>query len=387
MNDRPQTGEGPTPAILGGTPIFPEGPPDWPGVMPEVAAAVAEAMADGSWGRYDGPHTQALESDLADWHGCRVLTCASGTLAVQLALQSVGVQPGDRVVLAAYDYEGNFLSVHALGAIPVLVDVAGDLSLDLNPLEEACRRRPKAMVVSHLHGSLQPMKTIRNLADRWGVAVVEDAAQAVGAIVQDRPVGTWGDVGVLSFGGSKLLTAGRGGALLTRRDELEARLRVLLRRGVQRWAALSELQAAALRPQLKLLPDRHAQRAAAVACIDPGLDAVPGVRRIRSEVDGSPAFYKVAFRIDPAEFGLDRDRLVEVMRAEGLALDTGFRALPAGRSPRRYEIIGGWAEAERFHHRLTVLHHPVLIRGEEAARRIAQAWQRVYANRDRLRPP
>lgn len=375
------------PAILGGAPIFPEGPPDWPGVMPDVSAAVAEALADGSWGRYDGPHTQALEADLTRWHACRVLTCASGTLAVQLALQAVGVQPGERVVLAAYDYEGNFLSVHALGAIPLLVDVAGDLSLDLNQLEEACRRRPKAMIVSHLHGSLQPMKSIRDIADRWGVAVVEDAAQAIGAIVQDRPAGTWGDVGVLSFGGSKLLTAGRGGALLTQRDELEARLRVLLRRGVQRWAALSELQAAALRPQLERLPARHAQRATAVACIDSGMDAVPGVRRIRSVVDGSPAFYKVAFCTDPAEFTLERDRLVEVMHAEGLALDAGFRALPVGRSPRRFETVGGWAEAERFHHCLTVLHHPILLRGEEAARRIAQAWQRVYANRDRLRPP
>lgn len=386
MNELPESWVEAAPAILGGTPTFPDGPPDWPGAMPEVVSAVSQALADGSWGRYDGPHTQALETELARCNGCRVLTCASGTLAVQLALQAGGVQAGDRVALAAYDYEGNFLCIHALGAIPLLVDVVEDLSVNLNQLEDACRRRPKAVVVSHLHGSLQPMESIRDIADRWGVAVVEDAAQASGATVQGRPAGTWGDVGVLSFGGSKLLSAGRGGALLTRRDDMEAKLRVLLRRGVQRWAALSELQAAALRPQLERLPERHAQRAAAVARLDSEMAAIPGVERIQSTVAGSPAFYKVAFRVQPDLFGLDRDRLVAAMQAEGVALDAGFRALPVGRSHRRFEAVGGWGEAERLHHQLAVLHHPILLHGEGAARRIARAWQRVYANRDRLRP-
>ncbi len=372
------------PAILGGRPMFPDGPPDWPGPMPEVAAAISEAWADGSWGRYDGPNVAHLESDLARRCCCRVLTCVSGTLAVQLALQAIGVASQDRVVLAAYDYEGNFLAVHALGAIPLLVDVTPDLSIHLGQLEEACRRRPRAIIVSHLHGSLQPMASIREIADRWSVAIVEDAAQATGATVQGRPAGGWGDVGVLSFGGSKLLSAGRGGALLTPRDDLEAKLRVLLRRGGQRWAALSELQAAALRPQLDRLSRRHCQRAAAVAALDSLLAGVPGVRRIRSPVEGSPAFYKVGFRIQPDEFGLQRDSFVRAMQAEGISIDAGFRALPIGRSPRRFEALGTWSEAEGMHRHLAVLHHPILLRGDEAAERIAHAWRRVYANRDRL---
>ena len=121
--------------------------------------------------------------------------------------------PGDEVILAAYDYPGNFLSVHAVGARPVLVDVApGDWNLCPEKVAEAVRPQTRAVIASHLHGGLVPMARLMELAAGHGLAVIEDAAQCPGALVQGRKAGTWGDVGVLSFGGSKLLSAGRGGA-------------------------------------------------------------------------------------------------------------------------------------------------------------------------------
>lgn len=372
------------PAILGGRPVFPHGPPDWPGEMPEVTAALVEALRDGSWGRYEGPHVAALEDSLGQAHRCRVLTCSSGTLGVELALRALGVSATDRVVLAAYDYEGNFLAVHACQAQPVLVDVTAQITLDLNQLEATCRTRPKALIVSHLHGSLQPMREVREMSDRYGVAVIEDAAQAIGAVVQGQPAGTWGDIGVVSFGGSKLLSAGRGGALLTGRDDLYHQLRRLLRRGVQWWSALSELQAAALRPQWSRLPQRHAQRAAAVAWLDQALAPIPGLHRVRSDVPGSPAYYKVAYRVDASILGIPRDRWIAAMHAEGMAWDAAFRALHVGRSQRRFETMGLLSGAESLHQELTVLHHPVLLQPEETWSRIAEAVYRLYCNRDRL---
>src|SRR5437879_2383311 len=110
------------PALLGGSPIRPQGPPDWPVPDEAVRAALEAAYADGSWGKYDGGHVQRLQERLAADHGVEhALTCGSGTFAVEVALRALKVGAGDEVVLAAYDYPGNFLSVHAVGAMPVLV--------------------------------------------------------------------------------------------------------------------------------------------------------------------------------------------------------------------------------------------------------------------------
>src|SRR6266540_1691400 len=113
------------PALLGGLPVCPEGPPAWPRFDPDVQAALSAAIASGAWGQYHGDHVRGLEAELAAFHDVpNVLTCVSGTLAVEAALRALRVGPGDEVVLAAYDYESNFLTVHALGAKPVLIDVA-----------------------------------------------------------------------------------------------------------------------------------------------------------------------------------------------------------------------------------------------------------------------
>src|SRR5947209_3711110 len=115
------------PAILGGEPIRPEGPPDWPSGDASVRLALEAALRDGSWGKYAGGNVERLERRLAEWCGLpHVLTCASGTLAVEVALRAVPVGADDEVVLAAYDYPGNFLSVHAVGARPVLIDIAAN---------------------------------------------------------------------------------------------------------------------------------------------------------------------------------------------------------------------------------------------------------------------
>src|SRR5207253_11269997 len=120
----------------------------------------------------------------------------------------------------------------------------------------AVGRKTKAILASHLHGGLVPMRELMDVAAAHGLSIVEDAAQATGALVQGRRAGTWGDAGVLSFGGSKLLSAGRGGVVLTRRADVYQRAKLWLQRGVQAWAALSELQAAVLLPQLGRL-DEH----------------------------------------------------------------------------------------------------------------------------------
>jgi dTDP-4-amino-4,6-dideoxygalactose transaminase len=343
------------------------------------------AFADGSWGQYTGGNVERLEARLRDWTGLpHILTCASGTLAIEVALRAAPVGPGDEVVLAAYDYGGNFLSVHAVGARPVLADVAAhNWNLCPTTLESALGPATRAVVVSHLHGGLVPMRELVERCRARGVVVVEDAAQAVGAVVEGRPAGTWGDVGVFSFGGSKLLSAGRGGALVTARADLHQRARLVLGRGNNLVAPLSELQATVLLPQLALLAQRHEQRLAAVHRLEAALAGLPGLQLLHNDAEGSPAFYKVGLQFDEERFGLPRPRLVAAMRAEGIALDEGFRALHVGRSRSRWRAPGPLAEADRAHRGCVVLHHPVLLEGT-AVDQVAAAFRRIHTCADRL---
>lgn len=377
------------PAILGGAPVRPEGPPDWPFFNADVVQAVQAALHDGSWGKYDGGHVERLEAALAEYHLVPyALTCASGTLAVELSLRALQVGDGDEVILAAYDYEPNFLAVHVVGARPVLIDVAGHhWNFDPHQLDAAVSPATKAIVVSHLHGGIVDMRAVMQFAERHRLLVIEDAAQATGANVQGRRSGTWGDIGILSFGGSKLLSAGRGGAMLTRHAAVHQRLRLLLRRGVQQWAALSELQAVALLPQLAKLDGRNEQRLTAVQQLRESLHDVPGIRMFANNVDAMPVFYKVGFQFDEVTFGLSRERFVAAVRAEGIALDEGFRAVHVGRAATRYRRAGSLTEAERAHRGVVLLHHPVLLCNDDALQQVARAIRKVYSNVQRLIAP
>src|SRR5438067_12498992 len=145
-------------------------PPPWPPADPEVLAALRAAFADGSWGQYHAGHVERLEGRLAAVHDVpHALTCASGTLAVEVALRAVGVGPGDEVIIGAYDYESNFLSVHAIGATPVLMDVhAGNACLDPARITTAVGPKTKAILASHLHGGLVPMRELMDVAAAHG---------------------------------------------------------------------------------------------------------------------------------------------------------------------------------------------------------------------------
>ena len=345
---------------------------------PTILAALQTAFNDGSWGMYHGGHVVELEQLLAQqFRVDHALTCASGTLAVEVALRALKVSPGDEVILAAYDYEANFLTVHAIGAKPVLIDVApNNWNLDPQRMEEAISPGTKAIIVSHLHGGLVPMSQVMEIARKHHLGVVEDAAQAAGAIIEGRPAGSWGDVGILSFGGSKLLHAGRGGAILTHRADLLQRAKLWLSRGVQQWAAISELQAIVLKPQLKTLEEQTRIRAQRVSL----LPDLPGLKRFENLLsDSSPAYYKVGFRFDPHLFGISRSAFVTQMRSHDIPFDEGFRALHMSRSPSRFRAVGPLLEAERAHHGVVKLHHhPLLLCNEETVEKVAIAMRRAY---------
>jgi dTDP-4-amino-4,6-dideoxygalactose transaminase len=274
------------------------------------------AYTDGSWGKYHGPHVEALQQQLAEYHAVDfALACASGTFAVELALRALQIGPGDEVILAAYDFPGNFLTIHALGAIPVLVDIAPHhWNLVPDALAEAITPLTRAIIVSHLHGGVVDMPTVMEFARGKGIAVLEDACQCPGAAVAGKKAGIWGDVGVLSFGGSKLLTAGRGGAIITQTAGIHQRAKTYQMRG-NLLCPLSELQAAVLRPQIQKLDERNAERQRRVAGLLELLRGVPGLSPLFNLGDGHlPGYYKLGFQFDASAFGLERSAFIQAMR-------------------------------------------------------------------------
>lgn len=374
------------PALLGGPKACPRGPVPWPIADDDILHALQSAYADGSWGRYAGGSVERLENLLTQAFGVdHALTCGSGTFAVELALRALKVGPGDEVIMAAYDFDGNFLNIHAVGAMPVLVDVAPhNWNLAPDSLEASIGPATKAILVSHLHGGLVPMAQVMEIARRRHVPVIEDIAQTPGGTIENRPAGAWGDVSILSFGGSKLLTAGRGGALLTNRPEICQRARTFQKRG-NLVCPLSELQAAVLIPQLAKLDERNRLRSLSVERLKHNLSDIPGLKPFaNTALESQPAYYKLGFQFDAANFGLSRDRFVAASQAEGVNIDIGFRAHHVGRSPSRFRRYAELPEASRANAGAVVLHHPVLLESPDHIDDVSTGIRKIFAHRHQL---
>lgn len=368
------------PAILGGSPACPAGPPEWPQSDPAISEVLTRLFASGDWGRYHGPHLPELCRRLAEFHHVEhVLPCSSGTAAVELALRGLGVQADDEVILAGYDFKANFQNILCLKATPVLVDLDPETwQIDPQQVAAAVSERTRAILISHLHGGIVDLVRIRNLATCHGIPILEDACQSPGAMRGANRIGSAGDVSVLSFGGSKLLTAGRGGAILTNRPEIAERIKRYTQRGNEAYPQ-SEMQAALLLPQLQQL-DRHNEiRRESVRMLCSDEQQMKGLKVLQPpQEDLLPAYYKVGFRYDSAEFGgLARSLFVRSMRAEGIAIDAGFRALHLIHAKRRFRSQGELLEATRADHEMVVLHHPVLLQGDRGIRDIHKAIEKV----------
>jgi dTDP-4-amino-4,6-dideoxygalactose transaminase len=374
------------PALLGGAAVRPEGPPGWPLADPAIEAALRESWADGSWGRYHGGRIDRLCASLSELQQVEhAIPCCSGTAAVELALRGLKVGARDEVVLAAYDFKGNFQDVAILGATPVLVDIDPITgNLDLQQLRAAIGPATRAIIASHLHGGLVPMRALMELAREHGVPVLEDACQCPGAWIEGRRAGNWGDVGVLSFGGSKLLTAGRGGAVVTNNADIAQRIHLYTARGNEAYP-LSELQAAVLLPQFESLDRHNAVRAERVAALVPRLPA--GLVPFRNpDLDAEPGYYKLGLWYEPEEFaGLSRDQFAAALRAEGIAVDAGFRALHRIHAARRYRAVGDLPHATRADTQVLVLHHPVLLGGSDDVEQILAAIGKVQRHAHALK--
>ncbi len=340
-----------------------------------------QALADDTWGHYHPPAIGELVQRMRDWLGVEhVWPCSSGTIAVELALRGCGVRAADEVILAGYDFPGNFRAIEALGARPVLVDVvAGGWTIDASRITDAISSQTSALLVSHLHGELLDMPVIAAQCREANIALVEDACQVPGATVGGRQAGTHGDAGVFSFGGSKLLTAGRGGAVVTDRDDVLQRIRIAADRGNDAYP-LSALQAAALVPQFDHLDELNRHRWSNARRISESLRESTVFRALRigecatdSNAHSFPVFYK--FPLLLAE-SIDRQAVVTALQAEGMAADAGFRGF-ALRAPRRCRVAGSLEQSRIAANRTVLVHHPLLLGDDTLISEAINALEKV----------
>jgi perosamine synthetase len=187
-----------------------------------------------TWISSSGPFIERFEKSFAEFCDARhAIVTSNGTTALHLALVALGIGTGDEVIVPALTYIASANAVKYCGATPVFAD-SDPVTMTIDPVDAAAKITPrtKAIMPVHLYGHPAEMDRINALAARHGLAIVEDAAEAHGALCNGRKVGSLGNCGVFSFFGNKIITTGEGGAVVTNDDRLAAKLRLYRGQGM-----------------------------------------------------------------------------------------------------------------------------------------------------------
>ncbi|HWQ12680.1 MAG TPA: DegT/DnrJ/EryC1/StrS family aminotransferase [Roseiflexaceae bacterium] len=324
-------------------------------IKPELDAAVARVLASGWY--ILGPEVRAFEEQFAAF--CGVAHCvgvANGTEALQLALTALGVGPDDEVITVANAAVYETVTALAVGARPVFVEVdARSHTMDPSALERAITPRTKAIVPVHLYGRMADMDAIGDVAQRHGLPVIEDAAQAHGATYRGRAAGSIGACGCFSFYPTKNLGAlGDGGAVVTNDEALAQKLRRLREYGWERKyytahlgglnSRLDEIQAAILSAKLQHLPAWNARRRVIAEMYDELL-AGTGLTLPERSPEGDHVYHLYVVRVPDGR----RERVRAALRERGIGAEVHY-PLPAHQQPVYAHLApeGGLPVTERL---------------------------------------
>ena len=295
----------------------------------EVDQAVLDVIRSGAF--INGPAVKAFQAGLESYLGTdHVIPCANGTDALQIALMALGLKPGDEVIVPAFTYVASAEVIALLRLSPVMVDVdPRTFNLRVEDVEPAITERTKAIIPVHLYGQSCDMEPIVALAQKHGIAVVEDNAQAIGATYTYKDgtkarTGTLGDIGCTSFYPSKNLGAyGDGGAINTNSEELATALRKVANHGQSRRyyhdvvgcnSRLDSIQAAILNCKLPRLDGYSDARRRAADYYDQHLAGIDGLLTPARQPNSTHVFHQYTLRID----GGRRDDLQNFLKEQGI---------------------------------------------------------------------
>jgi perosamine synthetase len=372
-----------------------------------------------------GENCEALQREWAEWNGNRhCLALTSGTGALHMALVACGLSAGDEVITPAYSWTSSASCILHHNCIPVFVDVDPVWSnIDPAKIEAAITPRTRAILVVHLHGVPADMDPIMEIALRHGLAVIEDACQAHGALYKGKKVGTIGDAAAFSLNQNKMLSAGEGGLFVTNDDERLERGKSLVLFGDFRetledsdnpgyglgWMyRYNDLCSAYARAQLTRLDAyiSHARRLFSI--LREELHGLPGLILPREPEWGRENGYNFLCKVDPDQVGYDgpvnylREAVVTALQKEGVPAGTWQRRilpeLAAIRSKNAYGNGSPWRESgsqvsyepsqfpNALYHSASyfIIGELRVPNTEETARLIASAVRKVFENLDDL---
>jgi dTDP-4-amino-4,6-dideoxygalactose transaminase len=328
-------------AINGGAPVRSEAYPAWPSPDDEYARAVSDVVRTGAWGGFPEPgeHAAAFEEAFATYQGARHgILMMNGTVTMEVACKALGIGWGDEVIVPALTFAATAYAPMAAGALPVIVDVSpGTWCIDPDLVEAAVTRRTAAIIPVHLGHQMADMDRLTEIAERHGLAVIEDCAHAHGQRWNGRGAGCIGDFGSFSHQSSKILTSGEGGSLLTDDEGLARRAHSIIDCGRAKdpdekeftFGAnyrLSELNAALLEVAIRRFPSQQEERAINGKRFEAMASGIPGVRVMpHDERITRWSFYNYVLAIDPEAFaGATNEAVCAALEAEGVPAEVQY---------------------------------------------------------------
>ena len=325
----------------------------------DEAAFVAEAFAT-NWVAPLGPDVDAFESEFSEVVGARhAAALSSGTAALHLALKLVGVKRGDEVLVSTLTFAASVNPILYEGAKPVFIDSElRSWNMDPALLAQALRDRaakgrlPAAVVVVHLYGQSADMDSILSACEEYGVPVVEDAAEALGATYKGRSPGTLGTVGIYSFNGNKIITTSGGGMLVAHDASLVKHARKLATQARDTAAhyehtevgynyRLSNICAAIGRGQLRVLSDRVAARRRNFEVYSEGLADIPGIEFMPEASWGRSTRWLTTCTFDEAASGASREEIRLALDAANIEARPVWKPMHQQPIFGEFESIGG----------------------------------------------
>ncbi len=285
---------------------------------------------------YGGPEVRALEKEWGEYFGVKhAISVNSATSGLYAAVGACGISPGDEVIVSAYTMSASATAALVYGAIPVFADIEEEFyCLDPRSIESKITKKTKAIIVVDLFGQPYDRDAINALAKKYHLYVIEDAAQAPGAMLDGKFAGTLGDIGIYSLNYHKHIHSGEGGIIVTDNDTLAHKLRlirnhaeaVLSAKGIEDKNELinmvgfnyrmTEIEAAIARCQLKKLPTLLEQRLENTVYLNEQLAQITCILPTKIREGAKHAFYVHPLQFDAEIAGMHRNRFIDAVKAE-----------------------------------------------------------------------